>query len=51
MKPAGVSSGIDLALYVTEEPWSATFATQIAKEVVIYFRRGPDNPQLGEFTR
>ncbi|HTE01972.1 MAG TPA: DJ-1/PfpI family protein [Mucilaginibacter sp.] len=46
---AGVSSGIDLALYLTEQLWGARFAAQIAKEVVIYFRRTMDDPQLSVF--
>jgi transcriptional regulator GlxA family with amidase domain len=48
---AGVSSGIDLALYMTEQLWGANFAAQIAKEIVIYFRRGLDDPQLSIFTQ
>jgi transcriptional regulator GlxA family with amidase domain len=48
---AGVSSGIDLALYITEQLWGAHFAAQIAKEVVIYFRRTADDPQLSIFTQ
>ena len=48
---AGVSSGIDLALHLIQQTWGARFAVQIAKEVVIYFRRGPDDPQLNIFTQ
>jgi transcriptional regulator GlxA family with amidase domain len=48
---AGVSSGIDLALYLIEQIWGAHFASQIAKEVVIYFRRTIDDPQLSVFTQ
>ena len=48
---AGVSSGIDLALYLTEQLWGAHFAAQVAKEVVIYFRRTPEDPQLSIFTQ
>ncbi|OKS87564.1 GlxA family transcriptional regulator [Mucilaginibacter polytrichastri] len=48
---AGVSSGIDLALYLVEQIWGAHFAAQIAKEVVIYFRRTIDDPQLSVFTQ
>jgi transcriptional regulator GlxA family with amidase domain len=47
---AGVASGIDLALYLTEQIWGANFAAKIAKEVVIYFRRTIDDPQLNIFT-
>ncbi len=48
---AGVSSGIDLALHITERLWGAAFAAKIAKEVVVYFRRGADDPQLSVFTQ
>lgn len=43
---AGVSSGIDLSLYIIEKLWGAYFAAQIAKEVVVYFRRTINDPQL-----
>lgn len=46
---AGVASGIDLALYILEELYGARFAADIAKEVVIYFRRGEGDPQLSVF--
>lgn len=48
---AGVASGIDLALYLTEVLWGAAFAAQVAKEVVVYFRRGEADPQLSVFTQ
>ncbi len=48
---AGVSSGIDLALHLVEKLWGAHFAAKIAKEVVIYFRRSMDDPQLNVFTQ
>lgn len=48
---AGMASGIDLALYIVEQLWGAHFAAQIAKEVVIYFRRTLDDPQLSAFTQ
>ncbi len=48
---AGVASGIDLALFIVEKLWGAHFAAQIAKEVVIYFRRSIDDPQLSVFTQ
>ena len=43
---AGVSSGIDLSLFILENLYGTKFATDIAKEVVIYFRRGESDPQL-----
>ncbi len=46
---AGVSSGIDLALFVLEELYGPVFASKIAKEVVIYFRRTEKDPQLSVF--
>ncbi len=48
---AGVSSGIDLALYLVEQLWGAHFSAQVAKEVVIYYRRTQDDPQLSVFTQ
>lgn len=46
---AGVSSGIDLALFLLEEIYGPVFATKIAKEVVIYLRRTENDPQLSVF--
>ena len=46
---AGVSSGIDLALFLLEEEFGAKFATDIAKEVCYYFRRSGADPQLSIF--
>ncbi|TMM56157.1 helix-turn-helix domain-containing protein [Maribacter algarum] len=46
---AGVSSGIDLALYILEEIYGTVFAAKIAKEVVIYLRRTESDPQLSMF--
>lgn len=46
---AGVSSGIDLALFLLEELYGPVFATKIAKEVVIYLRRTEHDPQLSVF--
>lgn len=46
---AGVSSGIDLSLYIIERLYGPKFATDIAKEVVVYFRRSESDPQLSVF--
>lgn len=46
---AGVASGIDLALYLLEELYGTRFSAAIAREVVIYLRRGKDDPQLSVF--
>ena len=46
---AGVSSGIDLALYIIESLFGSRLASDIAKEAVIYFRRSESDPQLNIF--
>ena len=46
---AGVSSGIDLSLYLLEQLYDPVFATQIAKEIVVYLRRTESDPQLSVF--
>lgn len=46
---AGVSSGIDLSLYLVESLFGTKMALDIAKEVVIYLRRSPSDPQLSIF--
>ena len=46
---AGVASGIDLSLFIIEELFGSVFASKIAKEVVIYLRRSPSDPQLSVF--
>ncbi|WP_425390302.1 GlxA family transcriptional regulator [Ekhidna sp.] len=46
---AGISSGIDLALYIIEELYGPFFATKIAKEIVVFLRRTEDDPQLSVF--
>lgn len=46
---AGVSSGIDLSLFLLEESFGPEFAAKIAKEVVIYLRRTEQDPQLSVF--
>lgn len=46
---AGVSSGIDLALYLLEQNYGTKFALDIAKEALVYLRRGEADPQLSIF--
>lgn len=46
---AGVSSGIDLTLYLLERDYGAKLAMEIAKEAVIYLRRSESDPQLSIF--
>jgi len=43
---AGVSSGIDLSLFILEKEFSLKLAVNVAKETVIYFRRSEYDPQL-----
>ena len=43
---AGVSSGIDLSLFVLEKEYGPKLAADVAKEAVVYFRRGESDPQL-----
>lgn len=42
---AGITTGIDLALYLIEKYASATLAAQVARRLVMYARRGPHDPQ------
>lgn len=46
---AGMLSGIDLCLYLVEKEYGIKFAVEVAKEVVMYFRRGESDPQLSIF--
>ncbi|MEM9327585.1 MAG: DJ-1/PfpI family protein [Bacteroidota bacterium] len=46
---AGVSSGIDLALYLLERIYDTALALRVAREVVIYIRRGEEDPQVSIF--
>ncbi|MVN77807.1 AraC family transcriptional regulator [Hymenobacter sp. HMF4947] len=42
---AGVTAGIDLALYLLEERHGPLFATKVARELVVYLRRGAGHRQ------
>ncbi len=42
---AGVTAGIDLALYLLEEWHGPLFATKVARELVVYTRRGAGHRQ------
>ncbi|HEX8330440.1 MAG TPA: DJ-1/PfpI family protein [Hymenobacter sp.] len=42
---AGVTAGIDLALYLLEEQHGPLFATKVARELVVYTRRGGAHKQ------
>ena len=46
---AGVSSGIDLSLFLIEQFFGTKLALDIAKEAVIYLRRSASDPQLSIF--
>jgi transcriptional regulator GlxA family with amidase domain len=43
---AGITTGIDLALYIVEQVAGAALAGQVARRLVMYSRRGPNDPQL-----
>ncbi|KAA2240911.1 AraC family transcriptional regulator [Chitinophaga agrisoli] len=42
---AGISAGIDLALFILEENHDALFVHKIARELVVYFRRSGQHTQ------
>ncbi|WP_234795220.1 GlxA family transcriptional regulator [Hymenobacter arizonensis] len=42
---AGLTAGIDLALYLLEERHGPLFATKVARELVVYARRGAQHGQ------
>jgi transcriptional regulator GlxA family with amidase domain len=46
---AGISSGIDLALFILEENHGALFAHKIAREMVVYSRRGGGHSQMSVY--
>lgn len=43
---AGISTGIDLALHIIEQHAGPELAAQVARRMVIYQRRGPNDPQI-----
>ena len=43
---AGISSGIDLMLALLENDCGSAFTARVAREMVVYFRRSGDDPQL-----
>ncbi len=49
LSSAGISSGIDLALHVLEKHYSSRLAAAVARECVLYLRRGASDPQLSVF--
>lgn len=48
---AGVSSGIDLSLHIVEKEFGSKMAVEIAKQMVIYFRRGESDPQISIYLK
>jgi len=48
---AGITAGIDLALHLISRQCGATRAMEIAREMVVYFRRSGDDPQLSPWLR
>lgn len=43
---AGITTGLDLALYLIERQFGAELAASVARRLVMYARRGPNDPQL-----
>ncbi|WP_413742051.1 GlxA family transcriptional regulator [Sodalis sp. RH15] len=48
---AGITAGIDLALYLVSKYVDARQAMAVAREMVVFFRRGGDDPQLSPWLR
>lgn len=48
---AGVTSGIDLSLHIVHRNFGARIAANVAREIVLYYRRGPDDEQMNAFLK
>lgn len=48
---AGITAGIDLALYLVSQYVGPQQAMTVAREMVVFFRRGGDDPQLSPWLR
>ncbi|HGM5491259.1 TPA: GlxA family transcriptional regulator [Serratia fonticola] len=48
---AGITAGIDLALHLVNQHCGADCALEVAREMVVYFRRSGDDPQLSPWLR
>ncbi|CAI1927275.1 GlxA family transcriptional regulator [Serratia entomophila] len=48
---AGITAGIDLALHLIHRHCGAAAARDVAREMVVYFRRSGDDPQLSPWLR
>lgn len=46
---AGMLSGIDMSLYIVQQLCGASFAALVAREVLVYFRRGEEDEQISAF--
>lgn len=46
---AGISSGIDMAIYFVSTRFSEYIAAQVAQEMLVYFRRTGQDPQLSSW--
>ena len=48
---AGITTGIDLALHLVHRHCGAGRARDVARDMVVYFRRAGDDPQLSPWLR
>lgn len=48
---AGITAGIDLTLHIISSRLGAQSALDVAREMVVYFRRAGDDPQLSPWLR
>lgn len=48
---AGITAGIDLTLHIISSRLGAQAALEVAREMVVYFRRAGDDPQLSPWLR
>lgn len=48
---AGITAGIDLALHLVNQHCGADRVLEVAREMVVYFRRSGDDPQLSPWLR
>lgn len=48
---AGITAGIDLALHIISRHLGAQATLEVAREMVVYFRRAGDDPQLSPWLR
>ena len=46
---AGVAAGIDMALHIIELELGVKESIEVAKQMVVYFRRGEDDAQINAF--